>query len=115
MYHDIDPITGGASLLKMAEFPITNEMRRLSQKGAMNMENLLMKLGNRKKIELKSKDIDIFSIIENLNSFFSGQTFYERQDYNMSADDFGDYYAFNIQLAVSDDGKLIITKQKSLI
>lgn len=115
MYHDIDPVTGGASLLKMAEFPITNEMRRLSQKGAMNMENLLMKLGNRKKIELKSKDIDTLAVIENLNSFFSGQTFYERQNYNMSADDFGDYYAFNIQVAISDGGKLIITKQKTKV
>ena len=115
MYHDIDPVTGGASLLKMAEFPITNEMRRLSQDDAMNMENLLMKLASRKKIVGLTSKKDIFTSIENLNSFFSGQTFYEQQKYNLSADDFGDYYAFNIQVAVSDDGKLMITKEKTKV
>jgi hypothetical protein len=115
MYHDIDPVTGGASLLKMAEFPITNEMRRLSQKDRMNMENLLMKLASRKKIAGLTSKKDIFTSIENLNSFFSGQTFYEQQKYDLSADDFGDYYAFNIQVAVSDDGKLMITKEKTKV
>ena len=82
MYHDIDPITGGATLLKMAEFVITNEMRRLSQKDKMNMDMLLMKLANRKRIEFQSDRFDEIDVaIRNLNSFFSTQTFYEQQKY----------------------------------
>lgn len=99
MYHDIDPITGGATLLKMAEFVITNEMRRLSQKDKMNMDMLLMKLANRKRIEFQSDRFDEIDVaIRNLNSFFSTQTFYEQQKYYAGNPDFGKFYAFQIKV-----------------
>jgi hypothetical protein len=56
MYHDIDPITGGATLLKMAEYIITNECRRMSMADKMRMEELYMLLANRKKITLDPDD-----------------------------------------------------------
>ena len=111
MYHDIDPITGGATLLKMAEFIITNEMRRLSQNDKMNMEMLIMKLANRVNIKLEPS-MRVKNAIEALNSFFEGNVFFEQQKYDLSADDFGKYYAFSIQVSIKDDGQLIFTKQK---
>jgi hypothetical protein len=111
MYHDIDPITGGATLLKMAEFPITNEIRRMSQDDKMNMEIVLMELGSRKLISFKEGDIKAQNRIKALNDFFSGKVFYEQQKYNMSAKDFGDYYAFKIELRIHD-GKLQIAKKR---
>ena len=111
MYHDIDPITGGATLLKMAEFPITNEIRRMSQDDKMNMEIVLMELGSRKLISFEEGDIDAQLGIKALNDFFSGKVFYEQQKYDMSAKDFGDYYAFKIELRIHD-GKLQIAKKK---
>lgn len=111
MYHDIDPITGGATLLKMAEFPITNEIRRMSQDDKMNMEIVLMELGSRKLISFEEGDIDAQLGIKALNDFFSGKVFYEQQKYDMNAKDFGDYYAFKIELRIHD-GKLQIAKKK---
>ena len=111
MYHDIDPITGGATLLKMAEFVITNEMRRLSQNDKMNMDMLLMKLANRSEIKLKT-DASVKNAIVALNSFFEGNVFFEQQKYDLSAKDFGKYYAFKIQASLSDSGELIFTKTR---
>lgn len=111
MYHDIDPVTGGATLLKMAEFPITNEMRRLSQKDRMNMEILLMKLANRKAITIDESNIENRIAITALNDFFAGNIFYEQQKYNLKDPDFGTYYAFTIQVEIKN-GKLVITKSK---
>lgn len=113
MYHDIDPITGGATLLKMAEYVITNEMRRMSQKGKMNMDNLLMKLANRTKIKLNnSKDVQL--AIMNLNSFFDGNIFYEQQ-YYYPDETFGYYYAFKIQVELDKDGRLVFHKSKKRV
>jgi hypothetical protein len=111
MYHDIDPVTGGATLLKMAEFPITNEMRRLSQKDRMNMEILLMKLANRKAITIDESNIENRIAITALNDFFAGNVFYEQQKYDLSASDFGTYYAFTVQVEIKN-GKLVINKTK---
>ena len=112
MYHDIDPITGGATLLKMAEFPITNEMRRLSMSDKMQMELILMKLANRKLIKLDMSDGDIRLGLSTLNDFFENTVMFEKQEYNMNELDFGTYYAFTIQLDVTSDGKLQIIKKK---
>lgn len=111
MYHDIDPITGGATLLKMAEFVITNEMRRLSQNDKMNMDMLLMKLANRSEIKLGT-DASVKNAIVALNSFFEGNVFFEQQKYNLSAKDFGKYYAFKIQVSLGNSGELIFTKTR---
>jgi ABC-type uncharacterized transport system ATPase subunit len=111
MYHDIDPVTGGATLLKMAEFPITNEMRRLSQKDRMNMELLLMKLANRKVITIDESNIENRIAINALNDFFAGNVFYEQQKYNLNDSDFGTYYAFTVQVRI-ENGKLVVTKNK---
>lgn len=112
MYHDIDPITGGATLLKMAEFPITNEMRRISMSDKMQMELLLMKLANRKLIKIDMSDSDIRLGLDALNDFFENTVMFERQEYNMGKKDFGTYYAFTIQLNVTEDGQLQIFKKK---
>lgn len=111
MYHDIDPITGGATLLKMAEFVITNEMRRLSQNDKMNMDMLLMKLANRSEIKLGT-DAKVKNAITALNAFFEGNVFFEQQKYDLSAKDFGKYYAFKIRVDVSETGQLIMTKTR---
>jgi hypothetical protein len=113
MYHDIDPVTGGAMLLKMAEYPITNAMRRLSMDDKMNMEILFMKLANRKQIRLNENKGETQLGIGILNDYFRGEVLYEQQLYDMSdeAEDFGEYYAFTIGFRI-EGGKLIISKKR---